>query len=128
MRKQKREKGERYQSLKVRLIDLLGDRADVARIEAARILGVSTAHLDSVMTALRKAGIRIWAAKGPGTALKIVSTQRDAERYLDHRDAIYLGVARGMIETAADYGEQYKELSARPQIILKQLNGASRQK
>lgn len=125
MKKQKRVPGERYQSLKVKLVSLLGDRNDVNRFKAAEILGVSPIHISMVMADLRKAGIRIFPSKGPGTPLKIVTSQRDAEKYLDWRDNRFLGTARQMVATAAEFGEEYKELATRQTVLLKTLNHAT---
>ena len=125
---EEREEGERYQSVKVRLLNLLGGRNDVTRQKAAELLGISVGNVSGAMTSLRKSGIRIFPSRGPGTPLKVVTTRTDAERYLNWTDSRYLGTAKRMVATASEFGEQYQELAGRPVVLLQTLNNATSQR
>ena len=81
---------------------------------------------DVACTSLRKIGIKIYPSKGPGTPLKIASSEGELERYLDHRDNIYLLTSRRLVKDAYEAGEAYKSLSERSATILSALNNATK--
>lgn len=123
--KTKIEKGEKYQSLKSKIVILLQKRKDLTRHGLAALLNKNVSHIDVALTHLRKAGFHIWPSKGPGTPLKIATSQLESEKYINWRRRVYLDTAHRMIITEVELGEQYRTLSSSPKQLLNLLSDLS---
>lgn len=118
----KKEKGKKYMGTKARIIVSLQERNDLTVRKLTELLNKPEASVRQAMTELRKSGYRIWPSKGPGTPLKIATTEADAAKYIAWRRGVYLDTTRRMIVTEMEIGEQYRQLASSPKQLLKVLN------
>lgn len=120
-----REKGEKYQSIKSRILVLLEKRNDVTRFMLSDLLNVGQDQINMALTGLRKLGFKVWPPKGPGTPLKIATNQTDTAKYIAYRRRLLLPTARRMILTEFEAGEQFAQLENQPKQLLEILNNST---
>ena len=98
------------------------ERNDLTRLKLIETLGKSEVAVDNALGSLRKVGYRIWPSKGPGTPLKIASSQTDASKFISWRRERFLGTAQRMVIAEFELGEQFIELAEKPKQLLLALN------
>ena len=113
---------ERCATIKNRIIVLLQQRTDICRLMLPELLGASQPSINMALVGLRKAGIRIWPSKGPGTPLKIAVNELDHTKYVMWRRQKYLPTFKRMVITEKEIGEKYYRLAERPLELLNEIN------
>ena len=113
---------ERCATIKNRIIVLLQQRTDICRLMLPELLGAPQPSINMALVGLRKAGIRIWPSKGPGTPLKIAVNELDHTKYVMWRRQKYLPTFKRMVITEKEIGEKYYRLAERPLELLNEIN------